>query len=73
MTKLKWLTIVTTKGVKFIGYIVFQESGRREYVELSYPSFCVYHLVHLGFYHQKMAGILYFVQFSFYMLELDEF
>jgi hypothetical protein len=39
MIKLKRLRIVTTNGVKLIGYIVFQESGWREYLELSYPSF----------------------------------
>jgi hypothetical protein len=53
MTKLKWLIIVPTKGVKFIGYIVFQEAGWREYLEFSYPSFCMHRLVHLGFCLQK--------------------
>jgi hypothetical protein len=59
MTKRKWITIVTTKGVKSIGYIVFQESGWRGDI-LNY---------HILLY---VLVILYFVRFSLYMLELDE-
>lgn len=52
MTKRKWITIVTTKGVKSIGYIVFQESGWRGDI-LNY---------HILLY---VLVILYFARFSY--------